>query len=73
MSSTKSNKISKLMKSWLGQNWDDVRDNLGFLLMEEPALINSYVKTIKSKKNIYFKFLNKKFQSLEGLAPIEVN
>ena len=69
----KFNKISKLMKSWLGQKWEDVRDNLGFLLMEEPALINSYVKTIKSKKNIYFKFLNKKFQSLEGLAPIEVN
>lgn len=67
----KFNKIANTLRSYMGQKWDVVRDNLGFLMIDEPALIHSYIKTIKSKKKVYFKFLNEKYQSLEGSSPIE--
>jgi hypothetical protein len=66
------NKIANTLRGWLGKKWYEVRDSLGFLMMEEPALIYSYVKSMKLKKSIYFKFLNQKYQSLEGRAPIEI-
>jgi hypothetical protein len=47
-----------------------VRVPLANLLMEEPALIYAYVKSLNLKKRVYFKFLNQKFQSLEGTALI---
>lgn len=65
-------KISKTLRGYLSKNWEEVRDKLGFLMIEEPALIYSYIKTIKSKKKLYFKFLNQRYQSLEGAAPIEL-
>ena len=65
-------KIGKTLRGFLGQKWEDVRDKLGFLMLEEPALIHSYVKSIKAKKSVYFKFLNEKYQSLEGAAAIEI-
>jgi hypothetical protein len=65
-------KIAKKLRLYREMKWDDVRDKLGFLMMDEPALIHSYIKTIKSKKRVYFKFLNEKYQSLEGTAPIEI-
>lgn len=64
-------KITKILRKWMNGKWEDFQDQLGFLLMEEPALIYSYVKTMNLKRSIYFKFLNQKFQSLEGMAPIE--
>jgi hypothetical protein len=64
-------KIAKSLRSFMGQKWEDVRDNLGFLMIDEPALIHSYIKAIKSKKKVYFKFLNEKYQSMEGSSPIE--
>lgn len=64
-------KIAKSLKSFMGQKWADVRDTLGFLMIDEPALIHSYIKAIKSKKKVYFKFLNEKYQSMEGSSPIE--
>lgn len=66
------NQIAKSLKSYMHKKWEDIRDNLGFLMIDEPALIHSYIKTIKSKKKVYFKFLNEKFQSMEGAAPIEI-
>ena len=68
----KQKKITRLLKQWTHQKWENMRDNLGFLLIEEPALIFCYLKAIKSKKTVYFKFLNQKFQSLEGMAPIDI-
>lgn len=65
-------KIAKSLKGYMNKKWEDVRDKLGFLMIEEPALIYSYIKTIKAKKKVYFKFLNQKFQSMEGAAPIEI-
>jgi hypothetical protein len=66
------NKISKSLRSYMSRKWDEVKDKLGFLMIDEPALINSYIKTIGSKKKLYFKFLNEKFQSMEGAAEIVV-
>lgn len=65
-------KIGKTLRGFLGQKWEDVRDKLGFIMLEEPALIHSYIKAIKAKKSVYFKFLNEKYQSLEGAAVIEI-
>lgn len=64
-------KISKTLKGFMDKQWEEVRDKLGFLMIDQPALIYSYIKTIKSKKKVYFKFMNQKFQSMEGAAPIE--
>lgn len=65
-------KIHKKLLKWMGQKWEKVRDSLGFLMIEEPALIHSYIKAINSKKKLYFKFLNEKYQSMEGAATIEI-
>jgi len=65
-------KVASTLREWLGKKWEEVRDSLGFIMMEEPALIYSYVKSLKLKKSIYFKFLNQKYQSLEGRASIEI-
>jgi hypothetical protein len=66
------NKIAKSLKGYANKKWEDVRDDLGFLMIDEPALIHAYIKTIKAKKKVFFKFLNEKFQSMEGAAPIEI-
>ena len=66
------NKIAKSLRSFIDKKWEEVRDKIGFLMIDEPALIHSYIKTIKSNKKVYFKFLNEKFQSMEGAAPIEI-
>ena len=66
------NKIAKSLKGFTQKKWEEVRDKLGFLMIDGPALIHSYIKTIKSKKKVYFKSLNEKFQSMEGAAPIEI-
>ncbi len=68
----KQKKIAKSLKLWMHKSWENIRDNLGFLMIDEPALIYSYLKTIKSKKMVYFKFLSQKFQSLEGMAPVDI-
>lgn len=65
-------KISKALRGYMNKQWDEVRDKLGFLMIDEPALIYSYIKTLKAKKKVYFKFLNQKYQSMEGAAPIEI-
>lgn len=47
------------------------RKEFGHLLLEEPALVYAFVKILDLDKEAYFKFLNEKFQSIEGLADIE--
>jgi hypothetical protein len=66
------NRIKKKLISFLDKKWVEMRDDLGFLMVDEPALVNAYLRTINARKKIYFKFLNQKFQSLEGTAPIEI-
>jgi hypothetical protein len=65
-------KVRDTLKSFMNKKWAEVRDKLGFLMMDEPALIYAYVKTMKLKKRVYFKFLNQKYQSLEGATLIDL-
>jgi len=67
---SKIKEIGQKLKEWMSGSWKDVRASLAFLMMDEPALIHAYVKTLNIKKRIYFKFLNQKYQSLEGTAAI---
>jgi hypothetical protein len=52
--------------------WKEMRGDLGLLLIKEPAIIHAVVKTMKFKKDVYFKFLSEKYQSLEGSSAIEI-
>jgi hypothetical protein len=63
--------ISKLIKLRL-KPWKEMRGDLGLLLIKEPAIIHAVVKTKKYKKEVYFKFLSEKYQSLEGSSIIEL-
>jgi len=65
-------KISKKLHEFLGKDWKEVRDELGFLLIEQPALIHAYVKTMNMRKEVYFKFLSERYQSMEGTAAVEI-
>ena len=60
------------LKKYLAQPWTDLRSNLGRLLIKEPALVYSIVKTLKLEKEVYFKFLSEKFQSMEGSEVIAI-
>lgn len=65
-------KIAKTLRGFLPRKWEDLRDKLGFIMIDEPALVHSYIKSINAKKIMFFKFLNQKYQSLEGTAVIEI-
>lgn len=65
-------KIITKLKNFLGQPWKVMRGELGKLLLKEPAVIYAVVKTMQYKKEVYFKFLSEKYQSLEGSSPIEI-
>lgn len=68
----KRNKILNEFKTLISLEWNSSRAKLANLLSKEPVLVHSIVKTIKAKKEVYFKFLSEKFQSLEGSAAIEL-
>lgn len=53
--------------------WKEIRGDLGLLLIKEPAIIYAIVRTMKYKKEAYYKFLSERYQSLEGSALIESN
>ena len=63
-------KVKQRLVDLLGKKWKEYRDQLGFLLINEPALVHAYLKVLNSRNKLYFKFLNQKYQSLEGAAPI---
>lgn len=63
--------ISELRKS-LAMPWKELRGNLGRLMSKEPALVYSVVRTLNLEKEVYFKFLSEKFQSMEGSEAIEI-
>lgn len=62
------NKFNKLVQL----PWTEMKGDMGKLLMKEPALIYSIVKSMRYQKEVYFKFLSEKYQSLEGSSPIEI-
>ena len=64
-------KVKQQLTDLMGKKWKEYRDKLGFLLIKEPALVHAYLKVLNSRNKLYFKFLNQKYQSLEGAAPIQ--
>jgi len=65
-------KIMAKLQELLKRPWDKMRGELGLLFVKEPAIIYSLIQTMKFKKEVYFKFLSEKYQSLEGSSPVEV-
>lgn len=63
-------KIIKKFSKLIAGSWADNKDKVGLLLMEEPALISTILSHLKLEKELYFKFLSEKFQSVEGKASI---
>lgn len=75
LSCRKQKTLTKLMnkfKSLLAKDWNNMRSEMGLLLIKNPALIHAVVKTLKYKKEVYFKFLSERYQSLEGSSAIEI-
>ena len=64
--------LLKDFKKALTKPWSKLRGEFGLLLMKEPALFHTIVKTLKLEKEAYFKFLSEKYQSLEGSGEIEI-
>jgi hypothetical protein len=64
-------KVMKKLSEFRQRPWEDIRKDLGILLIREPAVIHALVKTMKYHKEAYFKFLSEKYQSIEGSSPIE--
>lgn len=65
-------KIMNKLREFKKMTWKEMRGKLGLLLIKEPAVIYAVVKTMKYEKEVYFKFLSEKYQSLEGSSPIEI-
>lgn len=63
--------IIQKLKNLVVKPWKDMRGDLGLLMIKEPALIHAVVKAMKYKKEVYFKFLSERYQSMEGSSPIE--
>jgi hypothetical protein len=75
LSCRKEKNLKKLMqkfKDLLVMEWKQMRSEMGLLLIKNPALIHAVVKTLKYKKEVYFKFLSERYQSLEGSSAIEI-
>ncbi|MGE3608239.1 MAG: hypothetical protein AB7I27_01530 [Bacteriovoracaceae bacterium] len=71
-SKRKSKKIIKKLKEIVVRPWSESKDELGKLLLEEPAMIYAIIKSLELKKQLYFKFLSDRYQSLEGKVPMEI-
>lgn len=63
-------KIMKSLRIAAKTSWLESRKTIGSLLIKEPALIYSFIKTMNLKKKVYFRFLSGNFQSQEGLAAV---
>jgi hypothetical protein len=68
----KLNKIIGRFNELIKKPWEDMKADMGDLLIKEPALVYAVVKALKYEKEVYFKFLSEKYQSLEGSAAIEL-
>jgi hypothetical protein len=75
LSCAQESKVRSLMNKYqkiLLKPWNDLGIELGRLMIEHPALIQSILKSMKSKKQGYIKFLNDNYQSVEGMVSIEI-
>lgn len=65
--------IMNQVKLGLNKPWNERRMILGKLMMKEPALIYSMIQHLGLKKEVYFKFLSEKFQSIEGTETLHID
>jgi hypothetical protein len=65
-------RVMSKLKQLIKEPWYKMRGEMGLLFVKEPALIHSLIKTLQLKKEVYFKFLSEKFQSLEGSSSVEL-
>jgi len=68
---SKAKRLSSLVQKALKRPWRQAKLGLGKTLLLEPQLIRSLVETMKSKKEVHFKFLSAKYQSLWGITPMD--
>jgi hypothetical protein len=66
------NRVMSKLKQLIKEPWSKMRGEMGLLFVKEPVVIHSLIKTLQLKKEVYFKFLSEKFQSLEGSSPVEL-
>jgi hypothetical protein len=66
------NKVFNSFSQLRHGGWSMIKRKLGLLLIREPALLYALVKTMELKKDVYFKFLSEKYQSIEGSSVIEI-
>lgn len=71
-SEKKIERISRKIKELLKKPWEKTSGKLGVFLLKEPAVIYAVIKTMNYKKEVFFKFLSEKSQSLEGSSPVEI-
>jgi hypothetical protein len=46
--------------------WEEVKNDWGLFFLGNPVLIYAAVKTMKVRKEVFFRFLSDRFQSVEG-------
>lgn len=63
--------IMNQVKVSLDKPWEERRFVLSKMMMKEPALIYAMVQHLGLKKEVYFKFLSEKFQSIEGTEKLQ--
>jgi hypothetical protein len=63
--------IARFLKS-LTSSIDEISQDLGIVLVNEPALTYSLIKNLKLEKRAFFKFLSSQYQSLQGAPIIEI-
>jgi hypothetical protein len=60
------------LRGALDKSWGEKRSALGKLFLREPAVLYAVLKTLRLRKQVYFKFLSESHLSLEGTAPVEL-
>jgi hypothetical protein len=65
-------KILAKFKDALTKPFNELHQEIGIILVKEPALVYSILRQLRLEKRVYFKFLSENYQSLEGSAPVQL-
>lgn len=65
-------KVLRKLRNLFSAKWEKSREELGKLLIKNPALIHSLLRALRKEKSGYFFLLSSKFKSKEGMAAIEL-
>jgi hypothetical protein len=64
------NKLSSQIKKVMSMPWEDKKHAIGALITKEPVIVFGIVKTLNLKKEVFFKFLSERFQSIQGVTEV---